>query len=95
MAVQPSPSEIVNLLLIVVLVPLTGLTVRRFVQPGHRLTMIGYGCIVVAVVLAVVEHPLQIPLITDMKNVLYACGGIAFATGIWQLNFAVRRGEAR
>lgn len=93
MPAQPGPSEIINLLLIVVLVPLTVMTVRRYQQPGYRGSMIGFACVALAILLAVIEHPLQSRIVSDVKNVLYACGGIGFAVGIWQLNMAMRRGE--
>lgn len=92
MPAQPAPSEIVNLLLVLLLVPLTALTIARYRNPGYRFTTTGCFCITAAIVLAVVEHPLQLQVISDLKNVLYACGGVAFAVGIWQLNLATRRG---
>jgi hypothetical protein len=93
MAATPSPSEIINLLLILLLVPLTVMTLRRFRHSGRIPLAVGYVAITVGFVLGVTEHLFLGTITRDIKTLLYALGAVGFALGMWQLKFAVGRRE--
>jgi hypothetical protein len=85
-------SEIVNLLLILVLVPLTLATVRKMSYPGRDWLLAGYLIMAGIGVWSVVERFLGNPT-TIYKQFAFSAAGILFAIGVWELALALRRRE--
>jgi hypothetical protein len=90
----PSTSEIVNLLLIVVLAPVTVIAVRQLTHPGRWWMLYGFLGIAAGGVLAVVEGLAPwLAWATYPKGICHAFAGIAYAVGLSQLSSAMRRRE--
>jgi uncharacterized membrane protein HdeD (DUF308 family) len=89
--VLPSlPSEIVNLLLIVALVPVTIVTVRRLTHPGRWWMLAGFLGIAATGVLAILENVVPIAPVEVAKGLCAAFAGVAYAVGLWQVDRAIR-----
>jgi hypothetical protein len=93
MTPTPSPSEIVNLLLIVMMVPVTLYAVSRFRRKPQTFFVAAFLIMAFANVLGVTEHLFVSYLQRDVKNILYALSAAAFAVAMIRQNLAVRGGR--
>lgn len=86
-----SPAEILNLLLIVTLVPVTVVTARKLTHPGSVWMAAGFILIATAGVLAVVENVAPVLAISAVKELCVPAAGISYTVGLWKLHIAIRR----
>lgn len=86
-------SELVNLLLMILLVPVTLVVAKRLPRPGRRWVLTGFLTLSAVRAFSVVERYLLGNGVMPVKQFAVAFGGVAFAIGLWQLAFALRRRE--
>ncbi len=85
--------EVVDLLLILLIVPLTIVTMKGMRFPGRRWLSVGFFVIVGVRLFSLVERHMLGNPVFPIKQFLIAAAGVAFAAGVWQLAVALRRGE--
>lgn len=93
MASTPPASEIVNLLLILLIVPLSFAITRKLAHPALRSMVVGASAIAIGGILAVTEHLFLGQITRNVKDILYAVGGVSFAVAMIQINVGVRKGR--
>ena len=86
-------SEIVNLLLIAVLVPITIATVHKLRHPGRGWLLAGYLMVAAVGIWNIAERYLMGNPTNVPKQTLLAAAGVAFAIGCWKLALALRARE--
>jgi hypothetical protein len=86
-------SEIVDLLLMLLIVPVTVHAIRGMRFPGRSWMTAGFFTIAFVRLFSVVERYFLGNPNFPTKQFINAAAGIAFAIGIWQLALAMRRGE--
>ncbi|HEY3317064.1 MAG TPA: hypothetical protein VGK50_01390 [Coriobacteriia bacterium] len=83
-------SEVVNLLLMLLLVPVTVAAARGVDYPGRRWLAVGFFTIAGVYVFSIAERYLFGNPVFPFKQLLIAVAGTAFAIGTWQLALALR-----